>query len=690
MSVGGAAVDPERVPERVDELRRQLDRWNAEYYAGEPTVADADFDEAMRELSGLEAAHPELAAADSPTRNVGAAAASATFAAVTHAVPMMSIDNAMSADELRGWAERARRRLDAAGYPPEGSDAPIQYSCELKIDGLAMSLRYEGGRFVRAATRGDGRVGEDVTANVATIPEIPHELGEGAPEVLEVRGEVYLPVPVFERLNEARDAAGQPRYANPRNTAAGSLRQKDATITRSRHLNFWCYQLGELVGAERPPGHAAVLDWLGSMGFPVNPNTSTFDDLDDVLDYIEHWVAHRHDLDYEIDGVVVKIDELAAQQALGATSKAPRWAIAYKLPPEERTTRLTDIQVSIGRTGAATPFAVLEPVVIAGSTVGMATLHNQDQVAAKDVRPGDTVIVRKAGDVIPEVVAPVLADRPDGTEPWVFPTRCPCPLGSTLVRPEGEAKHRCVTAECPFQRLARLAHFASRGALDIDGLGERQLQRFLDLDLLADVADIYSLDYEAIAQLDGYQQRSVDNLAASIEASKTRPLERLLVGLNIFHLGPAGAEVLARHFDDLDAIMSADVEQLGALDGIGPIIAASVAQFFAMEDNVNLVERLRAAGLNFEGTGGPSIEQTLDGASVVVTGTLSGFTRDGAAAAIKERGGKSPGSVSKKTTAVVVGNEPGASKLTKAQELGVPILDEAGFVALLATGTLPE
>ena len=307
MSVGGAAVDPERVPERVDELRRQLDRWNAEYYAGEPTVADADFDEAMRELSGLEAAHPELAAADSPTRNVGAAAASATFAAVTHAVPMMSIDNAMSADELRGWAERARRRLDAAGYPPEGSDAPIQYSCELKIDGLAMSLRYEGGRFVRAATRGDGRVGEDVTANVATIPEIPHELGEGAPEVLEVRGEVYLPVPVFERLNEARDAAGQPRYANPRNTAAGSLRQKDATITRSRHLNFWCYQLGELVGAERPPGHAAVLDWLGSMGFPVNPNTSTFDDLDDVLDYIEHWVAHRHDLDYEIDGVVVKL-----------------------------------------------------------------------------------------------------------------------------------------------------------------------------------------------------------------------------------------------------------------------------------------------------------------------------------------------------------------------------------------------
>jgi DNA ligase (NAD+) len=468
------------------------------------------------------------------------------------------------------------------------------------------------------------------------------------------------------------------------------LRQKDSTITRSRHLNFWCYQLGELVGAERPPGHAAVLDWLGSMGFPVNPNTSTFDDLDDVLDYIEHWVAHRHDLDYEIDGVVVKIDELAAQQALGATSKAPRWAIAYKLPPEERTTRLTDIQVSIGRTGAATPFAVLEPVVIAGSTVGMATLHNQDQVAAKDVRPGDTVIVRKAGDVIPEVVAPVLADRPEGTEPWVFPTRCPCPLGSTLVRPEGEAKHRCVTAECPFQRLARLAHFASRGALDIDGLGERQLQRFLDLDLLADVADIYSLDYEAIAQLDGYQQRSVDNLAASIEVSKTRPLERLLVGLNIFHLGPAGAEVLARHFDDLDAVMSADVEQLGALDGIGPIIAASVAQFFAMEDNVNLVERLRAAGLNFEGTGGPAIEQTLDGASVVVTGTLSGFTRDGAAAAIKERGGKSPGSVSKKTTAVVVGDEPGASKLTKAQELGVPILDEAGFVALLATGTLPE
>ena len=670
--------------ERAQELADQIRFHNERYHTlDDPLISDADYDALVRELKALEAEYPELATADSPTQEVGGAP-STTFAPVEHAVRMMSLDNAFELEELLAWGARLQRRLGQA------DDAPLDYVCELKIDGLAMSLRYEGGRFVRAATRGDGRVGEDVTANVATIPEIPPELGDGAPEVLEVRGEVYLPVPVFERLNEARDAAGQPRYANPRNTAAGSLRQKDSTITRSRHLNFWCYQLGELVGAERPPGHAAVLDWLGSMGFPVNPNTSTFDDLDDVLDYIEHWVAHRHDLDYEIDGVVVKIDELAAQQALGATSKAPRWAIAYKLPPEERTTRLTDIQVSIGRTGAATPFAVLEPVVIAGSTVGMATLHNQDQVAAKDVRPGDTVIVRKAGDVIPEVVAPVLADRPDGIEPWVFPTRCPCPLGSTLVRPEGEAKHRCVTAECPFQRLARLAHFASRGALDIDGLGERQLQRFLDLDLLADVADIYSLDYKAIAQLDGYQQRSVDNLAASIEASKTRPLERLLVGLNIFHLGPAGAEVLARHFDDLDAVMSADVEQLGALDGIGPIIAASVAQFFAMEDNVNLVERLRAAGLNFEGTGGPAIEQTLDGASVVVTGTLSGFTRDGAAAAIKERGGKSPGSVSKKTTAVVVGDEPGASKLTKAQELGVPILDEAGFVALLATGTLPE
>lgn len=672
-------------PERVEELRRTLTRWNTEYYAGDPTVSDADFDAAMRELADLEAAHPELAADDSPTNVVGATSANATFAEVGHAVPMMSIDNAMSIDELRGWADRVRRRLDSAGVT-----SPVHYSCELKIDGLAMSLRYENGRFVRAATRGNGRVGEDVTANVATISEIPHDLGGDAPEVLEVRGEVYLPVAVFNLLNEARDAAGEPRYANPRNTAAGSLRQKDATITRTRHLSFWCYQLGELVGAEHPPGHAAVLGWLGSFGFPVNPNTATFDSLDGVIDFVEHWVEHRHDLDYEIDGVVIKVDELAAQRALGATSKAPRWAIAYKLPPEERTTRLHDIQVSIGRTGAATPFAVLEPVLVAGSTVSMATLHNSDQVAAKDVRPGDLVIVRKAGDVIPEVVAPVLAERPVGTRPWVFPTLCPCPLGSTLVRPEGEAKHRCVNAECPFQRLARLAYFASRGALDIDGLGERQLQRFIDLGLLSDVADIYSLDFEAIAGLDGYQQRSVDNLAASIEASKDRPLERLLVGLNIVHLGPAGAELLARRSENLDAIVAAEEGELAAIDGIGPVIAASVAGFFAVEDNRNLVERLRVAGLNFEGTGEATLPQTLAGRSVVVTGTLEGFNREEAAAAIKERGGKSPGSVSKKTTAVVVGEDPGASKLTKAHDLGVPILDEPAFVALLATGELPE
>lgn len=677
--------DTRPAPERVEDLRRRLTRWNTEYYAGAPTVADADFDAAMRELSDLEATHPELVADDSPTKVVGATPANATFAEVTHAVPMMSIDNAMSLDELRGWAERTRRRLDAAEITTEA-----RYSCELKIDGLAMSLRYEHGKFVRAATRGNGRVGEDVTANVATISEIPHDLGDDAPEVLEVRGEVYLPVPVFNRLNEAREAAGEPRYANPRNTAAGSLRQKDASITRTRYLSFWCYQLGELVGAEHPPGHAAVLGWLGSLGFPVNPNTATFESLDDVEGYIEHWIEHRHDLDYEIDGVVIKVDELEAQRALGSTSKAPRWSIAYKLPPEERTTRLNDIQVSIGRTGAATPFAVLEPVVVAGSTVGMATLHNSDQVAAKGVRPGDLVIVRKAGDVIPEVVGPVLAERPEGTEPWVFPTLCPCPLGSTLVRPEGEAKHRCVNADCPFQRLARLAYFASRGALDIDGLGERQIQRFLDSGLLSDVADIYSLDYDAIAALDGYQQRSVDNLAASIKASKGRPLERLLVGLNIVHLGPSGAELLARRYENLDAIVTAEEGELAAIDGIGPIIAASVAQFFSLEDNRDLVERLRLAGLNFEGTGGPSLPQTLKGMSVVVTGTLEGFNRDEAAAAIKDRGGKSPGSVSKKTTAVVVGEDPGASKLTKAQELGVPILDEASFVALLDSGTLPE
>lgn len=680
---------PDDPPARVAALRVLIGRYNAEYYEQDsPTVPDALWDELSRELRRLEGEHPELQSADSPTQTVGGAA-SALFSEVAHRVPMMSLDNAMDLDELRGWGERTARRLHDLGLvAPDGTGVEVRYVCELKIDGLAVSIRYEGGRYVQAATRGNGRVGEDVTSNVATIEAIPERLGVGAPDVLEVRGEIYMPIDVFDALNVAQEAAGEKRYANPRNTAAGSLRQKDREVTRQRQLAFWCYQLGEVVGMAAPSSHSASLEWLAGLGLPVNPETAGFDTLEDVYAFCTHWVDNRHDLPYGIDGVVVKVDSLAVQQAMGATSKAPRWAIAYKLPPEERTTKLREIQVSIGRTGKATPFAVLEPVVVAGSTVGMATLHNEDQVRLKDVRPGDTVVVRKAGDVIPEVVGPVLAERPEGLAAWSFPAECPCHLHSPLVRLDGESQHRCLHPDCPFQRLARLSHFASRGAMDIEGLGEKQVARFIEMGLLHDVADIYSLDYDRIAAEPGYQERSVANLRKAIETSKQRPLGNLLFGLNIVHLGAAGAESLAAGLGSLEAIAGASVDDIAAVDGIGPVIAGSVHTFFADAANGRLIERLVAAGLNTTGPERSTLPQTLTGRSVVVTGALEGFNREDVEAAIKARGGKCPGSVSKKTTAVVVGEDPGASKLTKAIDLGVPVLDEAQFVELLATGTV--
>ena len=678
---------------RVDALRAEIRRHNRSYYELDaPTIPDADYDLLVRELMELEVLHPDLVTADSPTRQVGAPV-SGQFASVTHAVRMMSLDNAMDHDELRGWGDRTARRLSSLGL-----DGSVRYVCELKIDGLAMSLRYESGRFVQAATRGDGRTGEDVTANVATIEVIPDRLGAAAPDVLEVRGEVYLPIEAFHRLQErtiaenvAADAAGRrgrPVPVNPRNAGAGSLRQKDPSVTASRGLAFWCYQLGEVVGGDAPATHFGTLEWLGTLGFPVNPETRVLDSLEEVYDFCAHWVEHRHDLPYEIDGVVVKVDDLAVQQALGATSKAPRWAIAYKLPPEERTTLLRDIQVSIGRTGKATPFAVLEPVFVGGSTVGLATLHNQDQVRAKDVRPGDTVVVRKAGDVIPEVVGPVLELRPAGLPEWTFPTSCPS-CGSPLVRPEGEAETRCTNPDCPQKRLARITHFGSRGAMDIDGLGEQQVQLFIELGLLRDVADIYDLDFDRIRELPRHGETSVANLQRAIEASKQRPLARLLFGLNIVHLGPAGAEALVAGFGGIDAIMDASTDDIAAVDGVGPVIAASVHDFFADAANRELVGRLVAAGVNTTGPERSVLPQTLTGRSVVVTGTVPGWTREEAEAAIKARGGRSPGSVSKKTFAVVLGDEPGASKVTRARELGVPVIGAASFAALLDTGELP-
>jgi DNA ligase (NAD+) len=669
---------------RVEELRALIRHHNQAYFENDaPEVPDADYDDLVRELRALEEQFPELIAPDSPTQHPGGAP-SAAFAPVVHAVAMMSLDNAFTADELHAWGDRLARRMAELGDRVEAVD----FVCELKIDGLAASVRYEGGRMVQAATRGDGRVGEDVTANVRTIAGLPHELVRGAPDVLEVRGEIYMPIPVFDALNAAQLAAGLRTYVNPRNTAAGSLRQKDPTVTASRDLRFWSYQLGQVEGGPAFATHKETLDFLTDLGFPVNPEVAQVADLDGVYGHCLHWQEHRHDLDYEIDGVVVKVDDLALRQELGSTTKAPRWAIAYKFPPEERTTRLLDIMVSIGRTGRATPFARLEPVFVGGSTVGVATLHNEDQVAAKDVRPGDVVVVRKAGDVIPEVVGPVLVERRKGLRKWKFPKDCPV-CGTTLVRPEGEADHRCPNVDCPARVAGTIEHFASRGAMDIEGFGEQRVRQFLELGFLTDLSGIYHLDYDRLRGLEGYGDVSVANLADAIEASKQRPLPNLLVGLNIRHLGYAGSELLARAFGSLDAIMAASVEELAAVDGVGEVIAASVREWFTTPANRELVERLREVGLNFEGPAALDAPQTLAGLSVVVTGTLAGYTRDEVEAAIKARGGKAPGSVSKKTLAVVVGEGPGAAKITKAEELGIPVLDEAGFERLLDTGELP-
>ncbi len=887
-----------------------------------PEIPDADYDDLVVELRALEERHPGLADPDSPTATVGAAP-SVLFAPVAHGVPMMSLDNAFDLEELRAWDARAASRFGGPVGP---------YVCELKFDGLAISVRYERGRLVRAATRGDGRVGEDVTHNVATIADVPRYLGAGAPEVLEVRGEVYMAIPAFERLNEARQAAGEARYANPRNTAAGSLRQKDPTVTATRELSWWCYQMGTMTGGPVISRHSETLEYLDSLGLPVNDAWLLGTDLAAVEDYVRAAEQRRHDHDYETDGVVIKLDDFGRQAELGATSHHPRWAIAYKFPPEERSTRLLDIQVSIGGKGKATPFAVLEPVFVGGSTVQMATLHNEDQVKAKDVRPGDTVVVRKAGDVIPEVLRPVLSERPEGLPAWEFPKFCGCPNRSPLVREEGDAAHHCRHPNCPHQQAGAIEHFASRGAMDIEGLGEKNVRLLIAEGLLSDVGDIYELpaaaeriaklemessygednakrllaaveastgwpagsrlggqyDYRRLAAAqapsrwlsaellqglgikgvgkktaqalakrvgslsavsaasegdlaavkgvsrkaaanvrsffgdpderallaelaavgveaaagvaeasrtattrvsDGgstpnelhhvakaaetatavaapiaavssadqlvrrirayagamgiarlgekladdlvanrlvgsvadlyrlderrvadlrvvrtFGPKNTDNLLAGIEASKERSLARLLFGLNIRHLGAAVGEYLARAVadqlpedleavDDLDRIVRASEDDLAEVSGVGPTIAASVRAFFYDEDNLAVVAKLRAAGVNCAGPAPTNADEamsaTLEGKTIVVTGTLENYSREGATAAISARGGRSPGSVSRGTTAVVAGSSPGASKLMKAEKLGVTVLDEEAFEHLLATGELP-
>ena len=725
---------------RVRELQASLNHHSARYYAGKPEIPDGDFDALLAELRALEDRHPELVHSGSPTQRVGAPPDTA-FAPVNHEPPMMSLHNALDLGELRAWNERVRRALAATAAATPGADGELAteeaqpvddaklagvassaraeplfasedvqavdtaaaavgaYAVELKFDGLAISIRYEDGVLVRAATRGDGRTGEDVTHAVRTIADVPIRLkapdeNEPIPAVLEVRGEVILRLSTFEALNHRQAERGEKAYVNPRNAAAGSLRQKDARVTAERGLSFWCYQLGYAEGAPAFGSHTQTLQWLASLGQPVNEHSVCLEDLAAVEAHVTDFERRRHDFDYEFDGLVVKVDDLGLQASLGVDAKAPRWAIAYKFPPEERTTRLLDIEVSIGPSGQATPFARLESVFVGGVTVATATLHNEDQVTAKDVRPGDTVIVRRAGEVIPEVVGPVLSERPAGSEPWVFPRDCPV-CEQPLQRAEGMSATQCVNYQCRRQIRGRIEHFVGRAAMDIEFLGERNIDRFVGEGLLGDVVGLYSLDFERIEQMEGFGKVSVNNLRRSIEASKQQPLSRLLFALSIPEIGQVNARVLAAAFGDVDAILTADEEALAEVEGFGPIIAKSVRAWFDDAHNCELIEGLRAAGLRMEvdepggAEAGEALAQTLAGMSVVVSGTLEGFSRDGAKQAVVARGGSSPGSVSGRTTALVVGADPGASKVRKAESSGVPVIDEAAFRKLLETGRLP-
>lgn len=670
--------------DRHRQLLEELREHNYRYHVLDaPIIDDNAYDSLYRELVELEEAHPDLADETSLTRRVGSPAPT-TFAPVTHRVRMFSLDNAMSIDELDAWHDRLAAAL---GREPDA------YSCELKIDGLAVSLTYENGELVQAATRGDGAVGEDVTANVRTIKSVPIVLRGDAPALLEVRGEIYLPVPEFEALNRRQAEAGEAPYINPRNTAAGSVRQKDPAVTASRNLAVWIYQVGAVEGGPTLGSHTELMAWLGDLGLRVNPANSAVESFDEVKAYVSKATKDRHNREYETDGIVIKVDSLSDQIEVGFTARSPRWAIAYKLPPEEKNTLLKSIEINVGRTGAVTPYAVMEPVFVGGVTVTNATLHNEGEVHRKDVRPGDTIVVRRAGDVIPEVVGPVVAVRPKGLRRWHMPKNCPF-CGNPIVLPDGEAKAKCTGGFACGSRLREyLYHFGSRGAMDIEGLGYRTVDALVTAELIADPADIYGLTKDDFLTLEGFGEISASNLVAAIERSKSRQLPKLMFGLGIDHVGGTVARLVAEHFRSIDAIGQASPDDIARIDGIGPEIASSIHSWFGDEANRALIERLRAAEVTLEmpETEGPGLPQTLAGYTFVITGTLEGFSRDSAKAAVVDRGGKVTGSVSAKTSALIAGERAG-SKLTKAESLGVSVLDEDAFVHMLEHGPaeLPE
>ena len=659
---------------RVEELRSQIDHHTYCYYVLDaPEISDGEFDKLMRELDALEKKHPELLLPDSPTQRVGGVAITSLFAPVKHSEPLLSLDNAFDDAELTAWRDRVVKGL---GREPA-------YVCEPKIDGVSVAVVYENGKLIRGATRGDGQVGEDVTANVRTIRGVPPKLRTKTPPAwLEVRGEAFLRLADFERINEELGAAGKPLFANPRNSTAGLLRQKDPNVTAARPISIYFHGLVKIVG-QKLAGYAETLAYLREIGLRTHPEGKTCKGIEEVRAYVANMGERRHALEHEIDGAVIKVDGYGDAHELGATSKFPRWAIAYKFPPEEQTTILRDIQVSVGRTGAVTPFAVLEPVRVGGVTISMATLHNADEVERKGVLIGDTVVVRRAGEVIPEVVAPIPSLRKGTERKFQMPADCPN-CGTKIVRPEGEAVARCPNQQCPAQIWGRIVHFAGRGAMDIEHLGERTAGELLEKKLISDQADIFALTDAQIGQLTNFKDKSISNLQAAIGAAKDRPIDRLLYGFGIRHVGQSAARALADAFGSIDKIAAASAAEIAAVDGAGDVIAAAVREFFDRPETSALIEKLRKAGVCLQ-----DAEQRqprtgpLLGKSFVITGTLEAFSRDEAKARIEALGGKVTGSLSAKTDYLVVGESPG-SKLDKATKLGVATLDEKAFTTLLA------
>lgn len=706
---------------RAAELRHLLDYHAYRYYALDaPEITDAAFDKLLVELQQIEAAHPELVTPDSYTQRVGGYV-SEQFTPVTHMARMYSMDDAMNLEELDEWLARTEETLGAGR---------VAYTCELKIDGLGVAITYQNGAFVRAATRGDGTTGEDVSLNVRTIKDVPMHLSEAAlahmgadrGTPIEVRGEVYMPKGSFARLNAEADAEGREPFANPRNAAAGSLRQKDPKVTATRSLATFIYSIADTAPLHVDSQHT-FLDWLREAGFSVNASVARCTSPAEVHAFCADALAHRGDLDYDIDGVVVKVDGFDQQADLGFTARAPRWAIAFKFPPEEKTTVLREIRIQVGRTGVLTPVAEFDPVTVAGSTIARATLHNLDEIRRKDVRVGDTIIVHKAGDVIPEVVGPVLDKRPVDAVEWDMPEACPA-CGSPVVHEGDEVAYRCVSLDCPAQLKERLIHWVSRGCMDVDGLGDELIDKMIEAGLLRDVADFYTLDADAIAALDTGRTYAKDDKKKGVAAgdpikvghtiagkvmdelvrSKAQPLSRVLFALGIRHVGKSVAEVLAQRFLTVDALAAASEEDIAAYEGIGPKIAASVREFLSVPENLEVLQRLREAGLALEENLGAAVAQAaqetgvdadlaagqpLDGLTFVLTGTLVNRTRDEAGAALKLLGAKVSGSVSKKTSYLVAGPKAG-SKLTKAESLGVPVLDEEALERILATGEVPQ